>query len=236
MELLDNYDSESDASNGSCLREGDITITTDVQQVQFVRNRPHVIGDWAGSCYCSVDVNLEAVSKTIQEVVAIAKSRAYVGSCLKHSEFHVSVSKSFFLQESNIAPFVEAVSKGIRSCQLTDGIEVVIDYRNPTILQNDEATRSFIAWPVWGRFSALVEQVDGVLARYDQPKFYVPPLFHVSIASFFPPLFITLPSLDINLEENWNNDKYPASKQTIHHVSCKFGTTQLYTIPLGLGP
>ena len=61
--------------------------------------------------------------------------------------------------------------------------------RSPTILVNDERTRSFWCWGATTTRNnetlvRLVNLVDTILRRYNQPTYYQPPTFHVSIASF----------------------------------------------------
>ena len=234
MDLLSVYDSDSSDDCSATNIEGSIRMMSSVAEASllFVRSHPHVDGNWVGSCCCRLEESLDdqLVDAAIERVVAMAESGGYKGACLRHSEFHISLSRAFYLQESNIAPFVDALTQRLHgppgSCA---PFPVTIDIDQPALLHNDEATRSFLVWPVYGHvFPALVEQCDTVLARYDQPRFYDPPLFHISLASFVPVLRMELP---VVTSENDDVDD-DARSGWIRQVFCKFGTTQLFPIPL----
>ncbi|OEU19760.1 hypothetical protein FRACYDRAFT_268083 [Fragilariopsis cylindrus CCMP1102] len=54
------------------------------------------------------------------------------------------------------------------------------------VLMNDEKTRSFWCWNVYpnATLRRLLAHVDAVLKTYNQPIYYRPARFHVSVASF----------------------------------------------------
>jgi hypothetical protein len=124
-------------------------------------------------------------------------------------------------------------------------------------LVNDDKTRSFWSWKVQpaAALIKIVSHVDGILQDYNQPKYYEPPVFHISLASFNgdltdlslavgQPDISTPPSDDENNQihpsKNSKNDASDAESSddddnplvVVDQVVCQFGTTKTYTISL----
>jgi len=111
--------------------------------------------------------------------------------------YHVSLSRTFYLQAANLEAFRRALARHVATLPpfcLTLG-----DASQLQLLHNDENTRSFAVWPIIGGGNSqqpqspphpmlppLVRRVDAALALYGQPPYYDPPIFHVSLASFVP--------------------------------------------------
>jgi hypothetical protein len=124
------------------------------------------------------------------------------------AHLHISLSKYFSMSIANLEPFVEQLGVLVQDTKLTRS-RIIIETGScsksgsnnnkssrPTILINDERTRSFWCWNVSSSTGVssnsssndvlvrLVGLVDTVLKRYKQPTYYQPPTFHISIASF----------------------------------------------------
>jgi Uncharacterised conserved protein len=135
--------------------------------------------------------------------------RGHSGLIMEHDPYHlhVSLSKYFSISIANIEPFVKQLDVSVQNAKLTktrifletDNLRKKNKGKLPTILINDERTRSFWCWDVvnYGQCSTsaaasargnflirIVQLVDTVLRRYNQAPYYEPPTFHVSIASF----------------------------------------------------
>jgi Uncharacterised conserved protein len=139
--------------------------------------------------------------------------------------------------------------------------QITIDARQVVILTNDDATRSFLAWNVHdtggGRGAAqspqlarLIACCDRILQCYHQPVFYDTPQYHVSWASFVPAIppdliprccttmmsTMTMMKQMIgtadNDDDDYDDDNGHCIDVTITHLCVKFGTVQLFEIPL----
>jgi Uncharacterised conserved protein len=132
---------------------------------------------------------------------------------------------------------------------------ITIDTRQVVILTNDDATRSFLAWNVHdtagnGReeLARLIACCDRILQCYHQPVFYNDtPQYHVSWASLVPAIpsdmiqramgtmmkqmICTGTAADDDNDDD-NDDNGHCIDVTITHLCVKFGTVQLFEIPL----
>jgi Uncharacterised conserved protein len=130
--------------------------------------------------------------------------------------------------------------------------QITIDVRKVVILTNDDATRSFLAWKVHdtaaaggrvGELARLIRCCDRILQSYHQPVFYDVPQYHVSWASFVPAIpsdliqrCTTTMSTMISTSDDDTDDDDDSYGHcldvTITHLCVKFGTVQLFEIPL----
>jgi hypothetical protein len=162
-----------------------------------IRQQAHVDGNWAGLCYLPIrvvrntngaqydhDDDTTAALLRLDHRLRLAKllcetlaATGYSGHCHIHQEddplpLHISLSRPFYLQQSNLQPFVRALSDELRSsssllfwdddndqtrqpsrpppqrCGRGGPFQVTIDAHEVVLLTNDDATRSFIAWKV----------------------------------------------------------------------------------------
>jgi hypothetical protein len=117
----------------------------------------------------------------------------YTGTLVQHEHCHLSLSRPFYLQVASIDSFVEKLTERLQLCPVTTIRILASNNYNSSankfssnILVNDDQTRSFWTWPVAQNAALLqiVQSVNAVLQSYNQPVYYDPPHFHVSLASF----------------------------------------------------
>jgi hypothetical protein len=94
------------------------------------------------------------------------------------------------------------------------------------ILVNDDKTRSFWCWKVQSNpiLLRILNHVDACLQEYDQPVYYDPPQFHVSIASFDGDLSSLIPFVDTFWK---NRAKMDMTSTTITNGNDKQGQEQV---------
>lgn len=224
----------------------------------FQRSVPHKRGHWAGHVLVPVNATtgrVAAMKRSILHFQQTLESNGYSGTIIQHSHLHISLSKFFSMQLAFIEPFVHKLTQRLQAERASRLL--VVDGEN-TILVNDEKTRSFLSWKIQSTASLLriVRHVDAVLEEYNQPPYYVPPIFHISLASFaanLEGLDITSPGTtrrdasDATLADNEDEDDHRSSSSNddcsnsdeeevsflvVKELVCKFGTTKSYTIPL----
>jgi hypothetical protein len=135
----------------------------------------------------------------------------YTGTLVPHEHCHLSLSRPFYLQVASIDSFIQKLTERLQLCPVTtvrilasnnykykDGDDDDDDKSSKSnkqkqqsnILVNDDQTRSFWTWPVLHQQQSnaallqIVQAVNAVLKIYNQPVYYDPPHFHVSLASF----------------------------------------------------
>ena len=237
------------------------TNTSNATNALFVRSVPHRKGHWSG--HVMVPVLIDSSSpflqqqqqKTIHKFQKELEQRGYSGTLVQHESLHLSLSKFFSLQLGCIEPFVQRLKTRLQhqhSTRLFMDTNYNYNYNNnnnqeTNILVNDEKTRSFLGWNVVPNSDLfrLVGHVDDVLKSYNQPSYYQPPRFHVSIASFPGNLKDMSPMNENNdKEEEDEEDSIDDDNDDHNHrycinvdrVWCKFGTTKSYEIPLQSSP
>jgi hypothetical protein len=147
----------------------------------------------------SSDEDSDTVSSwqsAVSESVAIFRNdlerAGYTGTLVQHEHCHLSISRPFYLQVASIDSFVEKLTARLQFCPVTT-VRILAsnnynfcDKLSSNILVNDDQTRSFWTWPVVPNAALLqiVQSVNAVLQSYNQPVYYDPPHFHVSLASF----------------------------------------------------
>ena len=152
----------------------------------LVRSFPHRRGHWAGHVKIAIIINAsleQQKRQSIREFQQYLESRGHSGILIEHEDCHISLSKPFTVQIAQIESFVHKLSDLIR---LEPATTIYLDTKQAQVLTNDDQSRTFWAWKVHSNPVLLrwIQHVDSVLEAYDQPTYYVPPLFHVSIASF----------------------------------------------------
>jgi hypothetical protein len=99
------------------------------------------------------------------------------------------------------------------------------------LLVNDEKTRSFYGWRVCPNPSIhrMLRHVDEVLKNYNQPSYYDPPIFHISLASVTGDISKLWAELE-DMDEDEGEDE--TTFTSVSQICCTFGTTKKYTIDL----
>ncbi|POW10358.1 hypothetical protein PSHT_08769 [Puccinia striiformis] len=176
------------------------------------RTRPHVEGDWPTHVYISskfsnpkrtqrpkekflFSIDLEYISVDLQGktkdfldrmVLKLAQedqSKVWHSLINGNSEgfaLHLSLSRPVFLKTNEREEFLNQLKKNISQINVFG-----IHFSTFSTLVNDECTRGFLALEVGTGHSLLGDllvQVDNILERFCQPKYYETPKFHVSIA------------------------------------------------------
>jgi U6 snRNA phosphodiesterase len=196
----------------------------------FVRTVPHVRGNWAGHVFCKVSRSPgSSVFVFRRELERVGWS----GTLVAHDDLHISLSRPFFLQEANIDSFVRELRHELAGVPRTN-----LRVTNHIVLVNDNGTRSFWCWALSTSPTMLriIASIDLVLAKYQQPTYYQPPKFHVSLASI-PGL---VPSQFLANTSEWNNedtlsgsdDETESSTVRVDHVVCTLGTTKRFCFQL----
>jgi len=119
------------------------------------------------------------------------------GTIVEHDYLHLSLSKQFSLQAAHIEPFVRQLTNLVRQEHPTSlrvesmsasELRSIWDTGsiNEIVLLNEEKTRSFLCWKVRPNVTLkrIVSHIDTVMKNYNQPVYYKPAKFHISIASF----------------------------------------------------
>jgi hypothetical protein len=186
-----------------CVEQDSSTVSKEL----CVRSVPHIRGNWAGHVFLPISGSGEQVrigrvhslarrtiqrfSHFLQQIVTEEKSSSPSNdkdvTLVPHSEWHLSLSRPFYLPLASIHSFRLELQTRLAQyatqtcCCLTLGPEVVL-------LANDEGTRTFLCLQasssstVWVR-RLISNVVNPVLQDYGQEPYYETPHIHVSIAS-----------------------------------------------------
>lgn len=272
MDLLGEYTSDASSSDGESNYEAAPYAGTSLSPAKttpghvrlidssseeaadlFVRDVPHTRGNWAGHVFCKIPLLLECrASKSVKAFCSRLQQAGWTGSVLSHtSNLHVSLSRPFFLQQSSIESFVNALRQRLSLERST-----VLRVTGEKLLVNDSGTRSFWCWSLSSTPSMhrILNQVDDVLREYQQATYYESPEFHVSLASLPGNIADLLDrhapqevaetvqttveddalgedSKDV-LSEDSNDDDVEPVIVSIDHVFISFGTTKKIRIDL----
>ena len=163
----------------------------------FSRSIPHRRGHWSGhvkiplltesssslSSSSSYAVSLQKWKKhSIGNFRKFLERRGISGTVVEHDDLYISLSKYFSLQVAQIDTFSRRLADLV---QQEHSMNLYVDM-DEIVLLNDEKTRSFWCWNVYpnATLRRLLAHVDAVLKTYNQPIYYRPARFHVSVASF----------------------------------------------------
>jgi hypothetical protein len=119
---------------------------------------------------------------SVERFQKLLERRGISGTVVEHDDLYISMSKYFSLQVPQIDTFARRLADLVRQEHYMN-LFVDID---EIVLMNDEKTRSFWCWNVYpnATLRRLLAHVDTVLKLYNQPIYYQPARFHVSVASF----------------------------------------------------
>lgn len=209
----------------------------------FVRNIPHRRGHWSGHITVPITSCLKGtrdVSRSVRQFQRKLELCGNSGTIVEHDNYHLSLSRYFTLQIASIEPFVSRLSQRLKGIYRT---RLFVESTMGSLLVNDDKTRSFWGWKVQPNETLryLVRCVDEVLDCYNQPPYYDPPIFHISLASYAG----NLQNIDecesssdgsSNDDDDGDNDdnleQMTLDSIPVHEIHCKFGTTKNYIIPL----
>ena len=230
----------------------DVVASDEIPVGLFQRTVPHRRGHWAGHILIPLIREEEEnhpisrlIQKSIRQFKRTLESQGYSGTIVRHSHLHISLSKYFSLQLHFIESFVSRLTQLL---SLECSTRVLIDSRNPFLLVNDEKIRSFWCWRVHpaSALQKILSHVDTILKDYNQPTYYEPPVFHISLASFGGDLTdlslphpsseeATTPDDDDDAghdSDSESSEETDAPLLVVDQVVCQFGTTKTYTINL----
>eukprot|EP00977_Amphora_coffeiformis_P006025 scaffold1294_cov167-Amphora_coffeaeformis.AAC.6 len=214
MEAIALYGSD-DSSDEEQVVAAEIPILTEDQARQqqvFARNVPHTVGNWATHIYLDLDASarqgqandenddnsddehpkecIQCRERWIRRLGDHLRGHhVAVPALVLHDNWHVSLSKTFYLQNYNIESFIDALRKALAPCKAE--LTLRVDAHPTVVLSNamdlssaqDQPCRTFWCAQVHPPVSHLVALIDGVLKAWNLPPFYDPPLFHTSWAS-----------------------------------------------------
>jgi Uncharacterised conserved protein len=187
--------------------------STTISSNNFLRSQPHVPGNWAGHVFVKFAPHAssftpcswqEAETKCLDQIRSRLELSDYnnnnnnntgstCAAVIVHQQmnWHVSLSRPFYLQAAFIDSFVKELEQSLvaasssSSSSSSPGANRIIRIlpQECTLLVNDDKTRSFWVWPVQPSLEDLVHIVDRILLKYKQPTYYKPAHFHISVAS-----------------------------------------------------
>ncbi|KAG0245884.1 poly(U)-specific 3'-to-5' RNA exonuclease [Mortierella sp. GBA43] len=163
-----------------------------------VRARPHIDGSWPVHVYLEVKLSSElfdivstltrtarkSVPGTVSLLQSIESLQDKKGIPTEATtaddavELHVSLTRPLYLQELHIGRFTSDVRNAFKNRKS-------ISFSGVQSFSNDERTRSFLSLRVGSghaEIQSLMEEMDVIAERYNQPKFYDDPQFHASFA------------------------------------------------------
>ena len=210
-------------------------VTHEKSKACFLRSVPHTIGNWSG--FVSLSLTNSILQKNDSPGVFLDFVHCFVNHLqtkhpsLKfhsHHDFHVSLSKVFYMQHSAIDSFVSDLNRHVIVHSQQRQFNIVLDLERVHVLVNEDKTRTFFAVPVvlgCEHIKRLIQCVDKTLSNYQMPVYYTSPSIHVSFASVVGDLN------HLSLESclgGFNNQIC----LSINKIHCKFGSTKNFEIAL----
>ena len=199
----------------------------------FVRTIPHKRGRWSGHVFCPFpNVDDDAiVQSSITKFQNRLERAGFSGVMVQHEELHFSLSRHLSFQIGSIESFMKQLATRVSAERST---RLLVDTTG-VLLVNDEKTRSFYGWRVCPNITIhrILRHVNEVLKSYNQPPYYDPPIFHISLASVAGDISkLWQESEDIRKDDNEEEDQYGTTFTSVQKICCTFGTTKKYTIDL----
>ena len=229
----------------------EIVSSSQVPPDQFVRSVPYRRGYWSGHVKipCNNDHPFVDLAGTIQQAVHQIQQTLEVagvsGLLVRHEDLHFSLSRPVSLQLACLESFVQTLQSLIQYERSTC---LMVDTSNILVLVNDERTRTFFGWSVQPNPTLLriIGHVNRTLRNYNQPAYYDPPIFHISIASMVgdvADLWKQTKTLKNNVpppkDDDDDNDDDDDDDDTIEprwirleQIHCSFGNKKEYIIGL----
>jgi Uncharacterised conserved protein len=202
-------------------QRGHVEIVTNFT---FTRSEPHVRGNWAGHVFVRVQSRgiIEGASSAVLRFGELLERGGYSCVLCRHESHHLSLSRPFYLQEASIESFVYILRDRL---QYQQAFSLKVSNQGLCFV-NEDRNRTFWALPVETSddLLATVHAVDEALQHFNQPTYYDPPSFHVSVASV--PLLVT------DLSTLKDSQCRGTNQQSVRSICCSFGTTKVIDIPL----
>ena len=167
-----------------------------------------------------------------------------VGTCAIHNVpgddcmLHVSLSRDLYLKEFQFRPFLDKLEQRLLPFKRFN-IGFVPEALG--LYQNEENTRHFLALDVHSKchdeLLKIVNQVNGVVDLFQQPKFYHDPKFHVSLLWSLPDnAEIIAPSAIRHVNNKMQEDKVLLEKvskftNNVNFITCSI-RNRVYNISL----
>ncbi|CAJ1961623.1 unnamed protein product [Cylindrotheca closterium] len=224
-------------------KKGSITImaASKAPSSFFKRSIPHRQGHWAGHIMIPVNsFSPSFIRSSVRKFQHRLELHGYSGIVVEHDEIHISLSKHFSVQASNLESFVQQLKRRLEKERPT---KLFVD-TSGNILVNDERTRSFWGWTVQPNtcLRRIISHVDSVLQQYNQPSYYENPIFHISLASSTEDVAHLNKSTTEDLkhsdsdstETSDDGDDFYTNDNTVavDRILCKFGNKKTYEIVL----
>ncbi|EAR99473.2 hypothetical protein TTHERM_00136370 (macronuclear) [Tetrahymena thermophila SB210] len=156
----------------------------EIQDLQKTRKVPHIDGQFA--CYIYIDVNVGLAQ--LVKAQSNFKNRVnrdypdYQFVDIEPDNFHISLSKTFYLNRHQIEPFMSSLrEKYLKSFQQ---ISLSIDLNKLKVFSNEDRNRFFVAASVGqGKniVKDIVNQIDNCLQAYGLDTFFKGNKHHVSL-------------------------------------------------------
>jgi hypothetical protein len=154
----------------------------------FKRSFEHVDGNWASHCHLSIPLTQAIIRICICAQAHFLDKEPHLRDVfVKADELHISLSKTFVLQNHQIHTFLERLSQHLDTKPKildTIFIDVLPEYK---ILSNDERTRNFICVPVYASvLDTICDVCDMTMASFGLSKYYDKEqrIYHISIGSY----------------------------------------------------
>ncbi|KAJ3400613.1 poly(U)-specific 3'-to-5' RNA exonuclease [Chytriomyces hyalinus] len=207
----------------------DSTINKYKQKVeQRLRIQNFVPGNWSTVVHVTVEPP-EHITVFIAN--ACDKMRARFQTFEQVSPLHISLSRTIFLKEFQIARFIQLLKTGILAHSSFD-----ISLTKFNAYSNDDQSKHFLSIDV-GAGSMQLEQlttsVNTVVKQFSEPEFYKDPKFHASIGYILDTETMSSESAHENeITSIFQDTEIPQDATfSIHQVVCKTGN-QVFRMPL----
>ncbi len=148
------------------------------------RNIPHINGNFSCSIFIKVKKSKKIiiVKDKINEILCNSiKEESYINNNintefleLKEEEYHISISRTFFLKFHQIIGFIELIKEKLNSnIQLKNGLSFLV-LKKIQFFNNEQNTRFFLALEILksAKIKILVEIINDILKEYNIVPYY----------------------------------------------------------------
>lgn len=203
----------------------------------FVRTIPHKRGKWSGHVFCPFpNVDDATATATVQSSVTKFQNRleraGFSGIMVQHEarHLHFSLSRHLSFQIGSIESFMKQLATRVSAERST---RLLVDTTG-VLLVNDEKSRSFYGWRVCPNptIHRMVRHVNEVLKNYNQPPYYDPPIFHISLASVTGDISKLWAESEDSMDDHEEEDHDGTTFTSVQSICCNFGTTKTFSIDL----
>jgi len=174
-----------------------------------IRQIGHLDGHFAVHVFLPVAPGA-GLRQSLQQSVAAVEAHGRANGATVHAiepaEYHVSLSRTVMLPLAQIDAFADALRRALRPCAaVRTAVGALCE------LPNDTHTRYFASVELRSgsaghdALCTLVDAVDAVLVRYDQPRFYSERRMHFSVAWSLRPLLGGIDAAWQLHTSNWAN-------------------------------